>query len=168
MIDNTAFGELGADGTLRFERLLPGPIERVWDYLTKPELLATWIAPFAIPATPGTAFQHVWNAESRFEGRVRIYDPPHTLAYDWNEATAPGGPIIDTILRFDLAADGDRVRLVLTHRVLPAHARISVGAGWHAHLDALIAHASAAAPIDPTARYHAVAPAYHEYFGAAT
>jgi uncharacterized protein YndB with AHSA1/START domain len=30
--------------SVRFERLLPGPIERVWDYLTKPEYMKTWLA----------------------------------------------------------------------------------------------------------------------------
>ncbi|MBP1860204.1 hypothetical protein J2Z75_003725 [Rhizobium herbae] len=30
-----AFGVLTAPGTLKIERLLPGPIERVWAYLTE-------------------------------------------------------------------------------------------------------------------------------------
>jgi hypothetical protein len=34
---NAAFGVLIEPGTIRFERILPGPIERVWDYLTDSE-----------------------------------------------------------------------------------------------------------------------------------
>ena len=30
--------------TVRLERLLPGPIERVWAYLTEPEKRAKWFA----------------------------------------------------------------------------------------------------------------------------
>jgi hypothetical protein len=30
--------------TVEFKRLLPGPIELAWDYLTKPEMLKTWFA----------------------------------------------------------------------------------------------------------------------------
>lgn len=40
-------GELGTfpdARTFRFERLVPGPAHRVWDHLTKPELLETWLA----------------------------------------------------------------------------------------------------------------------------
>jgi uncharacterized protein YndB with AHSA1/START domain len=31
-------------GTVRLERLLPGPIERVWAYLTESDKRATWFA----------------------------------------------------------------------------------------------------------------------------
>ena len=30
--------------TIRFERLLPGPVERVWAYLTESKKRATWLA----------------------------------------------------------------------------------------------------------------------------
>jgi uncharacterized protein YndB with AHSA1/START domain len=36
-------GQVIDGDAVRFERLLPGPIERVWDFLTKPEHLATWL-----------------------------------------------------------------------------------------------------------------------------
>ncbi|MEZ4619140.1 MAG: SRPBCC domain-containing protein [Caldilineaceae bacterium] len=38
------FGTLVDAHTVRFERLLPGPIERVWAYLTEPQFLRTWLA----------------------------------------------------------------------------------------------------------------------------
>ena len=38
------FGTLLESGVVRFERLLPGPIERVWAYLTEPEKRARWLA----------------------------------------------------------------------------------------------------------------------------
>jgi uncharacterized protein YndB with AHSA1/START domain len=36
-------GQVIDGDAVRFERLLPGLIERVWDFLTKPEHLATWL-----------------------------------------------------------------------------------------------------------------------------
>ena len=33
-----AYGDLIEPATLKIERLLPGPVERVWDYLTKSDL----------------------------------------------------------------------------------------------------------------------------------
>ena len=38
------FGALVAPGSVRFERTLPGPIERVWAYLTEPDKRARWLA----------------------------------------------------------------------------------------------------------------------------
>lgn len=37
-------GEAVDPGTVRFERVLPGPIERVWEYLTDSRLRGTWFA----------------------------------------------------------------------------------------------------------------------------
>ena len=52
---------------VRFERLLPGPIERVWEYLTKPDLQRAWLAESAadicdITALPATAQAGVFHA----------------------------------------------------------------------------------------------------------
>jgi hypothetical protein len=52
------FGKIVDSSTVRFERLLPGPIERVWDHLTKPEFLATWLA--------------VGQMDARVGGRVEL------------------------------------------------------------------------------------------------
>ena len=37
-------GEFTKPGEVRIVRLLPGPIERIWDYLTDPEKRAKWFA----------------------------------------------------------------------------------------------------------------------------
>lgn len=75
--------------TVRFERLLPGPIERVWDYLVKPELRRTWLP-----------------------GRMGITDcsPLRTLEYALPDSS---------VVRFDLERRGDNVLLRLSHRRLP-------------------------------------------------
>ena len=40
----SAYGVLTEPATLRIERLLPGPIERVWAYLTESDLRRKWLA----------------------------------------------------------------------------------------------------------------------------
>jgi uncharacterized protein YndB with AHSA1/START domain len=39
-----AYGVLTEPDTLKIQRLLPGPIERVWAYLTVSELRRKWLA----------------------------------------------------------------------------------------------------------------------------
>src|ERR1700720_2913456 len=39
---NDEYGEVREPETFRIERLLPGPIERVWSYLTEPEKRKKW------------------------------------------------------------------------------------------------------------------------------
>ena len=38
------YATVTAADTVRLERVLPGPIERVWAYLTEPEKRAKWFA----------------------------------------------------------------------------------------------------------------------------
>jgi uncharacterized protein YndB with AHSA1/START domain len=83
--------------TVRVERLLPGPIELVWDYLTKPELLATWL------------YEGLGEANPRPE--IQRCEPPAVLENAWNG---------DSTVRFDLETRGQDVLLRLTHRRLPA------------------------------------------------
>ena len=37
------YGEMLDDTTIRFERMLPGPIERVWEYITESDKRAKWL-----------------------------------------------------------------------------------------------------------------------------
>ena len=47
------YGQVIDKGTVRFERLLPGPLERVWQYLTDATLRGTWLASGAMEARAG-------------------------------------------------------------------------------------------------------------------
>ncbi len=148
-------GTLIADDTIRFERLLPGPIERVWAFLVESDKRALWLAagPMALDAGGDVAL-HFRNAElsegddpapekyrdyentgSMF-GRITRCEPPHRLSYTWTDL--PGEiDEEDSEVSFELTAEGDRVRLVLIHRRLQAHELLSVAGGWHTHLGIL-------------------------------
>ncbi len=168
MIDETAlraYGTLIDAHTIRFERDLPGPIERVWAYLTESDLKATWIGATEIPSTVGGETTMTWEGEDGEPGggltiRTRVFDPPHVLEYDWIELDAPGGAIRDSVVRFELAVQDDGVRLTLTHRALPVDSYTTVAAGWHAHLDTLAAQLDGSGGPDAFARYAEIEPRY--------
>lgn len=148
------YGTIIEERTVRFERLLPGPIERVWEYLTDSEKRGTWLAFGEMDLRVGGKFEHVWrnNAlsenddpppekyadiaeEARMSGKILACDPPKLLSYTWEWG---GGEPSE--VTYELAEDGDRVRLTLTHRRLASRGEmVGVGSGWHAHLEVLAA-----------------------------
>jgi uncharacterized protein YndB with AHSA1/START domain len=95
----SAHGVLAEPATLRIERLLPGPIERVWAHLTEGELRRTWLAAGPMQMAVGTPFEFVWRnaelsdlpgepppgfgAEHRMVGRSWRLDPPRRLGITW-------------------------------------------------------------------------------------
>ena len=139
-------------GTVQFERLLPGPIERVWSYLTESEKRRTWLAAGEMDLRVGGRVEHVFDnarlsadgdgppakyaehaGESRMHGTITACDPPRLLAYTWNEA-GDG----ESEVRFELTSRGAKVLLSLTHRRLAGRdVVVSVSGGWHTHLDIL-------------------------------
>ena len=66
----TDYGIITEAGAIRFERLLPGPIERVWEYLVDSELRRTWLAQGPMELRPGGTVQMTWrNSELAGTGR---------------------------------------------------------------------------------------------------
>lgn len=150
---NKRHGTFPETGTIRFERLLPGPIERVWDYLTKSELKAKWLSAGDVEPRAGgkvelrfrhkdlsdtddpvpEKYKHMQDG-TYFTGRVTKWDPPRLLSYTWGEESGEDSEVI-----FELTPKGDKVHLVLTHRRLGDDPviLISVASGWHTHLDIL-------------------------------
>jgi uncharacterized protein YndB with AHSA1/START domain len=114
-------------------RSLAGPIERVWAYLTDPKLLAKWFS-------DGVVADHVGGGV-RFDmgptGRITAYEPPHLLEYTWNTQESDCGPVVNTLVRWELAKDGNRVRLTVKHSRLNENALVSHAAGWHTFLERL-------------------------------
>jgi uncharacterized protein YndB with AHSA1/START domain len=67
------------------------------------------------------------------KGRIVELDPPHKLAFTWQNT----GDVT-----FALESRGSKVLLTLIHRRLPDRATmLKIGAGWHMHLDVLVARA---------------------------
>lgn len=150
---NHEYGTIVAAGTLRLERELPGPIERVWAYLTEPEKRRTWLAGgemelrvggrvelnfvFADLTQPGEViperYREMGDCHQKL-GQVTQCEPPARLAFSWNHDDAAASEV-----KFELTPVGDKVRMVLTHERLPDRdTLLSVSGGWHTHVDRLI------------------------------
>jgi len=144
-----AYGVLTEPATLKIERLLPGPIERVWAWLTDSDLRRQWLAAGEMELELGAPFELVWRnneltdppgarpdgfgEEHRMQSRITELDPPRRLSFAWKGT----GDVT-----FALEPRGDEVLLTLIHRRLPDRSMmLMVGAGWHAHLDVLVARA---------------------------
>lgn len=148
----TEYGKLIDASTVRFERTLPGPIERVWSYLIDSDKRARWLCSGETELkVDGHVDMHFHNASlSRaediappekykdmpervsFAGKVTRCKPPHVLAHTWefeDEASE---------VCYELEEQDGKVRLVLTHRKLDSTDMVlSVSGGWHTHLDIL-------------------------------
>ena len=142
-----AYGALTEPATLTIERMLPGPIERCWAYLTQSDLRRQWLAAGEMDLTVGAPFELVWRndelsdppserpegfpEEHRMESRVTELDPPRRLAIAWGRSGN---------VSFELEPRGDEVLLTVVHRRLPDRdTALKIAAGWHSHLDVLVA-----------------------------
>jgi uncharacterized protein YndB with AHSA1/START domain len=149
-----AYGALIEPATLKIQRLLPGPIERIWAYLTESELRRQWLAAGQMEMKAGAPFELVWRndelsnppgqrppgfgAEHRMQSRITEFDPPRKLAFTWQGS----GDV-----SFELEPKGNKVLLTVIHRRLPDRATLlKVGPGWHMHLDVLVARATGEQP----------------------
>jgi len=147
------YGVVVQPGTLRLERILPGPIERVWAYLTESEKRGKWLASGQMELHAGGRVELNWrhadlSAEKTppdncdksecagtMQGRITRCDPPRLLSYTWgDEADA-------SEVTFELSPRAGDVLLVITHRRLGDRKRIvGVASGWHTHVGILIDH----------------------------
>lgn len=158
-------GKIIDDSTVRFERVLPASIERVWQYLTSSECLPEWLAEGKIDQRFGGKVKLKFDVEAvperagkgeNIEGSVTFIDPLRALAYSWG---APGSDAV-TNVSMQVSTVGDQTSLVLTHSQLPAEAMAEVMAGWHAHLDVLKARLADVAAPDFRKRFKEVLQTY--------
>lgn len=156
----TDFATIAGDA-VTFVRYLPGPIERIWAYLTDPSLLATWFSEGAVADRAGGDVRFDIGAS----GRVTVFEPPRLLEYTWNEEEASCGPVVDALVRWELAEEGDRVRLTLTHSRLPVNERLAHAAGWHTFVERLHARLDGRNPLPIDPRYAQLKAEYAKTLG---
>jgi uncharacterized protein YndB with AHSA1/START domain len=149
-----AYGALIEPATLKIQRLLPGPIERVWAYLTESELRRQWFAAGDMEMKVGAPFEFVWRNneltnppgqrpagspdEHRMQSRIIDVDPPRKLAFTFGNSGE---------VSFELEPKDSNVLFTVIHRRLPDRGTImKVGPGWHMHLDVLVARMTGTKP----------------------
>jgi len=149
---NEAYGQFNGPAEVRLVRTLPGPIERIWEYLTDPVKRARWFCGgvleqkaggkvvfamhhknLAPNETPPAKYVQVQDPGVSFEGRVLKCEPPRLLVYTFGSD--------DSEVTFELTAQGKSVQLVLTHRTRGAEEQAEIcnyAGGWHSHLALLL------------------------------
>lgn len=68
--------------TVVAQRQIPAPVEKVWDYLSKPELLAKWFADTSYLGPDAPVCMET-GAGDFFSGRVIEWDPGIVLGFRW-------------------------------------------------------------------------------------
>lgn len=131
--------------TVRLERLLPGPIERVWAYLTDSEKRKTWFAGGTFELRVGGKAELYFDhsnitseprpadmqkrGESVCLGTITRLEPPRLISYTFGFA----GP--ESEVTFELQPRGKQVLFILTHvRIADRKIQVNVSAGWELHL----------------------------------
>lgn len=146
------YGEFLDDSTVRFERLLQGPIERIWAYLTESDKRAKWLCAGETELRSGGKVEmHFHNLSlsgpddiprpekyrdlperMSFGGTVTACEPMRRLSHTWEFEDE------NSEVTYELREQGDKVLLILTHRRLTSSDMVlSVSTGWHTHLGLL-------------------------------
>jgi uncharacterized protein YndB with AHSA1/START domain len=118
------------------ERTFNAPVERVWKALTDVAQMRQWYFDLKeFKPEVGFEFQFVVEHEgTTYDHRCKVTEviPQKKLAYTWRYKGHEG----DSLVTFELFADGDKTRLKLTHEGLgtfpktPAYARENFEKGW--------------------------------------
>jgi uncharacterized protein YndB with AHSA1/START domain len=137
-----------APDTIRLERMLNAPPEKVWRYLTEADLRQQWFMG-GTDAQPDSEFELLNDHDNlsdddvpypesyapykgkTWSEKVVRFNPPRLL-----ETTFQGGK--NGTVTYELFADGERTRLVLTHSgITSGTGAEDFGSGWNSHLTVL-------------------------------
>lgn len=135
---------LTAPGAIRIERLLPGPVERVWAYLVESDKRAKWLAAGEFDLRVGGKIELVFDNGSlpnenplpekhrgrgtaRFTGVITRLEPLKMLAHTWKWGES------DTEVTYELTPRGKDVLLSIHHVRMPEGPVLGVMAGWDVH-----------------------------------
>ena len=142
------YAEQPSPTSLAIVHTLPGPIERVWNHLVDGELRKLWFCggetadhaggritlefDHSRLSTRATPPGHEGGGKVTNAGEVLRYEPPRVFAFNWFENDGAE----HSRVTITLSEKGSEVQLHLLHERLEKRSdRVSVAAGWHAHLD---------------------------------
>lgn len=131
-------------GTVKMERLLPGPAERAWAYLTESDKRAMWLAGGAFDLRVGGKItlefdnsklpndekglkKHPGTGIHSFTGTITRLEPNRVLAHTWLWGEK------ETEVTYELTPRGKDVLLTIVHRRLERETAKNVTGGWDVH-----------------------------------
>jgi uncharacterized protein YndB with AHSA1/START domain len=139
---------------VQIERMIPAPIEEVFQAWIDPATMARWFSPVG---------QAVVEADVRVGGKFRLtmvgdgvqidhegeymtIERPRLLAFTWR---SPYTGAIATTVRVTFEPHGQATRLILVHERLPDETAESHRGGWASILDRLVETLGPGSPTPP-------------------
>jgi uncharacterized protein YndB with AHSA1/START domain len=123
------------------ERTLNASVARVWKALTDVDQMRQWYFELKeFKPQVGFEFEFVVEHEGNtYHHLCRVTEiiPEKKIAYSWRYKGEPG----DSLVTFELSAEGEKTRLKLTHSGIetfpktPAYARKNFETGWNTIID---------------------------------
>jgi uncharacterized protein YndB with AHSA1/START domain len=138
-----------ADRTLRLERIIHAPVERVFNAWTVPEQLAAWWGPegatipdYEMDVRPGGRWRTVMKLPDgnapEVSGVYRAIEKNRRLVFTWAWTRADGSRGHETEVTVTFEAVPGGTRLVLVQQVFQSREqRDNHGKGWESTFDAL-------------------------------
>lgn len=123
------FERRGAQIDVRFERRYRRPLESVWKALTEPERLSDWMGQSYVEPFVGGRYETMLDGLKPMRGRVRIWQPPTLLEYDFRNDHAPA-----SVARWELSPAGDGTLVIFKHSGMPYANSNLMLPGWHTYL----------------------------------
>lgn len=131
-------------GTVKLERLLPGPVERVWAYIVESDKRAKWLAAgefelriggkvrlefdnSRLPNEKPLPAKYQEAGKGQFEGVITRLEPNRLLSHTWKWDSG------DTEVTYELTPRGKQVLLTIVHRRLSKELVSKVLGGWDVH-----------------------------------
>lgn len=94
--------------------------EKVWNFLTQPGLLATWLMENDIRPEVGHQFRFKTKSRPGFDGNIfcEVLEvvPQQRLTYTWRGGPSPGKITLDTVVTWTLTAKDGGTLLRLEHK----------------------------------------------------
>ena len=118
--------------------------EVVWQYLTDPEKITSWMGQTAVLEPHEGGLYRVDPVPGHVaRGEIVSIEPPRLLVLTWGWEPGDGEPSVvppgSSTVEFELVADGSGTRLLFTHRDLPTpESAESHTHGWEHYLARLV------------------------------
>lgn len=130
------------------EIMIDATPETIWPYLVEPARHVEWLGTVAdIDPRPGGHYRVLVYGEHQSIGEYVEVVPKERVVFTfgWDQ---PGNPITpgSTTIEISLHPEGDKTRVRLAHRGLPADAVSDHTAGWDRYLDRLAVRATGGDP----------------------
>jgi len=132
---------------IQYQQFFPKPPAVVWDYITKPELIAQWLMPSEFMPVVGHEFTFKAPSmpEMDFDGtfycKVLAVNPPNELSYSWK--FGPGdGTFNNSVVNWTLTEKDNGTELLLVHRGFEGASFLSMfdsmSEGWPQHISNIL------------------------------